>query len=376
MGVRVPSRPPFQFLPIFRTPSLIFTSPSTLNRATPLGVLQQKRLPSPQIQPQFSGNVFSVPQVNPVDRVLAQIPPADQVVLAHFFKNFLLSGEPFGFTLFGNKPMTLCALYHYDAGTNTEKPRPDVLQNTLTFLKYQPLFGNTNFVFKIVKPFYYTLEKDPSLCDLMMLNRTACLGVIDKNLPLFRAHFGPNATPQTILKLLEATDSPRELLGDSMLCGILFGFGTANSQAFKRYTQLVSQDIGPKVPLNTPTPPHEVWITLGNRKVRYLADPNARPGPGFSTAQAELDQLVQTFNGWPPDSTRDQSPIKAPVFRNLDFHPESLALTQSYLMQKAYIEQIYNRPDLLRVVTQQLLQPAPTLARPAVATQVSRYWVA
>ncbi|WP_303674025.1 hypothetical protein [Vampirovibrio chlorellavorus] len=317
-------------------------------------------------------------QASPADRVLAQIPPADQVILAHFFKNFLLSGgEPLGFTLFGNKPMTLHALYQYDAGTNTEKPMPDLLQNTLTFLKYQPLFGNTNFVFKkIVKPFYHTLEKDPALCDLMMLNRTACLGVIGKNLPLFRARFGPNATPQTILKLLEATDSPRELLGDCMLYGILFGFGTANSQAYKRFTQLVSFDILPKATLNTPTPSHEVWITQGNRKVRYLAAPRAIPGPGFNTAQAELDQLVQVFTGWPPENERDRSPIKAPVFRNLYHRPESQALTQSYRQQQAYIEQIYHRPDLLRLVTQQLLQPSPTLAQPAVTHTVTRQWVA
>lgn len=329
------------------------------------------------MQPQFRGSVFSLPQASPADRVLAHIPPADQVILADFFKRFLLAGEhPFGFTLFGDKPLTLGPLYSFNYQTTTEHPSPDLIQKSLTFLKYQPLLGNNNFFFKIVQPFYYQPPDAPDrgIRDLMVLNRTACLNVIGKNLPLFQARFGPNATPQTILKQLEATDSPRDLVGSCVLYGILFGFGTANSQAFEHYGKLARND-NPEVSIKTPTPPHEVWIPLGNKKIRYLAKPGAQPSLGFRTAQAELDQLVQIFTFWPPASERSQSPIQAPIFRNLVNHPENQALTRAYLKQQADIAQIYQSPDLLKRVIQQLLQPAPT-ALQTTNNLATRQWVA
>ncbi len=375
MQVQVLSRPPSQLLPAFRVSSVISTPSYSPARASYAGLKLPNRFPAPQMQPQFRGSVFSIPQASPADRVLAHIPPADQAVLADFFKRFLLAGEePFGFTLFGNKPLTLGMLYRFEYTPYNEKPQPDLMQGATTLLKYQPLFNNSNFVFKLVKPYYKTVRTD--VYDLMLLNRKACLDVIGANLNRFQQHFGPNATPKSILQKIENTPKTTEILPNGELMGLLFGYGRVNNQTYARYMQLQDRQHPPQsVPIQTPTPANQLWITEGSQKVHHTANPAVWPYPGYANAQAELDQLVQEFPIWGRTENGDPSPIQLPIFRNLFRHPENQVLTQNYINQRNQIAQVYQSPDLLKRVIEQLLQPAPG-ALQTTANLATRQWVA
>lgn len=256
---------------------------------------------------------------------LAILSDQERCYLEFFFRKAIVE-EPFVYTLFGDKPMTLILFTKKDelnALSVYQKNQryilsifPLVDMNNVRFCKglevwkkYQHLFPLSNFIF---------LEsRDPSRREigyLFLINKKAFLKAIESNLEDFKKILGSGITSRCLLREIQNTkDVFKSLKHSNLLIGILFGYGRHNADLFQKKYEFVK---------------------------RY---PNKRTNCPFK---------LQPFNtsGLPLNSLMLNLPCFAADWK----HPETKQLSQKYHSQRQEVLKQYQSGDFLETTLQQL----------------------
>ncbi len=163
---------------------------------------------------------------------LQQIPDQDKEDLSLFFES-LIRLEGFGYTIFGNKPVTQAGCWITPATNDFYFDKVKVYKKGQELCeKYSSFFKTNNLIIRF--------EACGNWYGIYIINKNNFLTTIDQNLRLFKQVLGETTTSQKIFQKLETKDkSFSEILNnDECLLGILFGYGTKNSIMFKRKTEI------------------------------------------------------------------------------------------------------------------------------------------
>lgn len=174
---------------------------------------------------------------------LKQIPQEDQKILTDFF-HYLVTESSFAYTLFGNKPISF-EEFSEDLNKNTLEnllyPYADTIlgYGWTVWQKYQHLFNHPHFVFKKV-------PSRSGYTFIVLINKTACLSVIQTHLEDFKSVLGQNKSTENIFeditgnKYFYFEDS---IANNQLLLGILLGYGRENGLMFLKRDQICTQII-------------------------------------------------------------------------------------------------------------------------------------
>ena len=295
-----------------------------------------------------------------VQSVLASIPEKDRDLLNSFFR-FLLSDDPFAYTLYGKKPMSMAVYFSHVWSLYHPGPSLILEKGSEVWKKYALKFPSDEFALKFFKD-------NRGVSNILLINKTNMLNVIHKNLGIFKEILGPDMDPNQLVYDISfgEEDFMKILKNDSALLGILLGFGNVNSKCFERKV-VICEGINSKM-----TPPFSFVEDLISLKPesKHLVDcyreksfssalERLAPSKGYSNLGEELNEILlrqEFFEVYGSDYLLDQ--YLSPVFAMDRDDPETKALQEEYLETKKKIIQAYSKGDFLEVTLNQWMNPS------------------
>jgi hypothetical protein len=284
-------------------------------------------------------------KISSASTILSSLSSEEKQQIQTFFHN-LFARHELGYTLFGDKPMSIC-------WPDTLSPRFSKLD--CTFKLYidgtVPLFRALTVWKKIkqdVQGNNYSLivceeNKYPSFT--ILINKKAFSEQFDKNKDLFKRFYSKNITVDAIIANLEnkqhfSSVFKEPLFSNDVLLGIMLGFGRHSAELFQRRADLMSEDINPPFL-------HKIKL----------------PSAGFCSVEDELQNITRRFQAKPKQF--EWYTHAFPLFLRVTtvtfaFDPDDLEanrLIKKYKNQHAKLTDIFDRSNWLEVVLNKLLQP-------------------
>lgn len=164
------------------------------------------------------------------DRLQA-IPSKDRLEIERFF-SYLLCENEFGYTLFGNKPISIAAV---SAKPNlSETDRFMIEKGWNLWLKYRHLFPSNRFILK------RDILGENQCVTISIINKSLVYKAIKNNLEIFQKYLGTSDVTAIFERICEgdrcifdlATPHPQAVIG------ILLGYGVSNALNFQRESEL------------------------------------------------------------------------------------------------------------------------------------------
>ena len=272
----------------------------------------------------------------------------------------LLYTSTFGYTLFGNKPLSLAL---DDSWTPLDKGCV-FLKFALPLLrKYEKSLRSKNFI--------VLLEANEEMPSVFLVNKKAFLKVVRENITIFQDVLGSDITPEGLLKDIEEKkcELGTTIKKNHALFGILFGFGTQNALAFDRRCQIENfinnQGFAPwKDPCqNNLLGINEIYILNSSRKGRGLRTKTETPKGRASSAEirtyeqelAELEKKLRGVGGVRP-YCRLASSIMAPCFAGDPESEETVRLVNEYRAVQVQLTGLLNDDRLLEKVLEKFFE--------------------
>lgn len=258
-----------------------------------------------------------------VQSVIAALSPEESSQLETFFR-FSLQHKGIGFVAMGQKPIAWLTSFRSDFFNGLESWRR--LQEQLPAMK-----GLT------LSQYYSPIS--PEIKHFLFINDQTLLKTVQTHLDDFKAVLGPEITPEKVLSGFKGnTLITRQVFDNALLLGIVLGYGKHNAQMYQRREQLTY----------TMLPKH-----LGNGEYlnRRIARPGIEPSPGYSTPQAELNDICKKFGddqalyGKPFDVPEDE--VQLPSFFCDSTHPESIQMMARYQQEQKRIREFLSDPSPL-----------------------------
>src|ERR1700722_14701743 len=167
-----------------------------------------------------------------ISKIISKIPKDDQLILDEFFQD-LIFRSPFGYVLFGNKPIST---FHYVNPFSDfyvmfriEPENLKLKQGIECWRKHYKLFPSKDFLF--------VFFGDPLIdeyIEIALVNKKKYIEVVQKNFTHFQRVFGSNITAEKMLDKISYEEDFFENNLDYEMLGILFGYGEFNSNLFQR----------------------------------------------------------------------------------------------------------------------------------------------
>lgn len=162
-----------------------------------------------------------------------------------FFRDVMLK-ETCIYTLLGTKPMSVVVLHHFtdeeiqawiDQMTEEEKKELIVCPEPYDLPENWKKWEQIRDRFSLVRYLFFKRERatDPRFEDIYFVNIQQTALTIQQNYDLFKRYVGEDFDPLEVVFEIENPDSLfwKESLHNSVLLGILFGFGVQNSFCFE-----------------------------------------------------------------------------------------------------------------------------------------------
>jgi len=266
-----------------------------------------------------------------IREALDAMPKSEKENLERLFQD-LFNRENFGYTLFGDKPMSLT-----DYSTTSFDSDGIPSKSGLRFQKRWEVWKKYAHAFPMTS---YLLIEDPrergSSKEILFINKKCFIDKVNEHLDLFQEALGENITGVLLLKKIEDNHQFLSFFNDhQMLLGILLGYGKHNARLFAERHQIspfVYRKEFPKVPIKIPT-----------------------PSEGFPSLQEEFNSYfsVLTLFGDPK-----YSPL---VIHSVHFvadhkHPETISLQKKYRKMRGEISAIYAKGDFLEITLSKLTE--------------------
>jgi len=198
----------------------------------------------------FAGIIISyivvmppIERTNPIRKALRSMPEEDWLALDAFFR-ILIFKSSFGYTLYGDKPMSLVDYIgeYSDKVTDYGGIRYSHLsianailrEGWLVWKKYCHLFPSRNYIL------HQFGKKNDSSVFILLINRKAFENAFVENHQEFVLRYGSDITAKTMLEkcLSEESLFSKDFKHYHELKGILFGFGSHNAQLFQKREDL------------------------------------------------------------------------------------------------------------------------------------------
>ncbi len=291
--------------------------------------------------------------------LLQKLSPTERKFLSCLCKELLFTST-FGYTLFGNKPLSC-----------TSDGSLSVLDHRFFFLKFAlPLLSKYEKNLNSQK-FLVLLEENQEMPWIYLVNKRDFLRVVRENLTIFQEVLRTDITPEGLLRDIE---EKKCTLGSAIqrnhaLFGILFGFGTHNALAFDRRSQfenfIHNQGFPPwKDPSQQNlVDMNEVFLLNDNRKDKNRRTMTVTPqGRAFSSdiqtleqRYAELDKQLGPAGGV-CRHCRLASSIMLPCFSGDPENEETVQLVNEYQAVQAQLTQLLNDEKILEKVLEKFFE--------------------
>lgn len=251
------------------------------------------------------------------------------------FLKVLIYQNHFGYTLFGNKPVSVAGYFSQEPIENLlwgQWDRSNLRNLWKIWEKYQKTLT--------IKEFILLNETDVDVEGIQvisLINKKAFLAKIREHISLFQSILGTNISAEL---LLEQVSSPHASLFRLLKCneglyGILLGFGKNNSFAFKRRLELAKM----VDPLYRDFP------------IRFspLFPESSDKFSSFSEEYSSLQAQLFPFHG-----RNELSHIVFPYMLVLENDEETTYLKKKYRAERQKIVQSYSKGDFLDITLKQL----------------------
>ena len=299
-------------------------------------------------------------KLNPVavQGILYSVPKKDCEVLDSFFR-FLFSDDAFTYTLHGEKPMSMAVYLPH--GWNFYKPASSLIleKGGEVWRKHAHKFPSDEFVLKFFKD-------NRGVSNILLISKTNMFNVIHKNLEIFNEVLGQEIDPkQLVSEICYGEGDFMEILKEnSILLGILLGFGNVNSQYFERKMDVIEAIIAKMTPPFSPIedlislkPESKILIEYCQRN-SFSNKQFSKPSNGFSNLGDELNEILLHQEG--VDLYGDDFWLEkhlSPAFMMDRDDSETKELQAEYLATKKKINQAYSKGDFLEVTLNQWMNP-------------------
>lgn len=255
------------------------------------------------------------------------IPKEDRETLKLFFQEIVYN-EHFGFTLFGNKPISLTGYFDPIPFENyLQTHLNNILKNGWeTWKKYCSIIPESNYL--------WLEETENDLKVITIINKIALLKTLEEHRILFLSVLGDAFSPQEFLqKLEEPNASLFQLIHEHEgLYGICLGYGKTNAYLYHRRAEL------------------NIYTS---QAVFSLS--KSTPSSGFSSLDDEIHFLRDELTGVEHNSML--SPVRLPQFVGIRNHPETKRLRKNYKNIRAQMMVRLAKEDILDLALQQLCTP-------------------
>jgi len=266
-------------------------------------------------------------RLNAVRERLKLIPQEDLNKLDRFFRNLVLFNH-FGYTLFGDKPISLKGYFlkvpvgNVLMGQNPVDETIDLLQ---VWKKYSSWFPSERFLL------FDEPQNNQQMRKIVLINKNYFIEKVDQNISYFQSVLGKNITSQQLLKQLEKSDVrlTEILQNHEGLLGILLGYGKQNSIYYQRRNEILQEQCLDKVPIDL--------------------------GPSLGFLQEELDFLWKHLK----ICGNNDSPIvmiRSVQFAGDPYAPETGLLNEKYRQTQKKISAIYAKGNFLELTLAQFME--------------------
>jgi hypothetical protein len=291
--------------------------------------------------------------------LLQRLSPTKHKFLTGLCKELLYTST-FGYTLFGNKPLSLII----DEAWSPSDKGCIFLKFAIPLLrKYEKNLRSKNFML--------LLEDNEEMPSVFLVNKRVFLKAVRENITIFQHVLGSDITPEGLLRDIEEKkcELGTAIKKNHALFGILFGFGTRNALAFDRRCQIENfinnQGFAPwKDPCqNNLRGINEIYILNDTRKGRGLRTKTETPKGRASSAEirtyeqelAELEKKLCGVGGVRP-YCRLASSIMAPCFAGDPESEETVHLVNEYRSVQVQLTELLNDDRLLEKVWEKFFE--------------------
>lgn len=287
----------------------------------------------------FANEVSVQCENNQDAKLVDQIPIEERKELEVFLQH-LFARQELGYTLFGDKPVSFCFPHTYPPGLSKRKPYRYILyiEGTRPFVKGLAVWNQLKN--RGVKDNYSLIIYEEESCPTfaIMINKSAFLDVVNKNIDVFQNVYGPLMTAESLLRDLEEKRSGIEALCEHhVLLGIILGYGRHSAELFDRRWYLAFDEILPPF--------------LYRQKT---------PNKGFASIAEELDYLTEHLGRpitgeWYTNTFYPFLRVTTVAFASDPNDPEAQCLISKYKACHAELTTLFDRVDWLEVILDKLL---------------------
>lgn len=251
------------------------------------------------------------------------------------FLKVLVYEHQFGYTLFGDKPVSIAGYFSEEPVENLlwgKWDRSNLRNLWKIWEKYQKNLTINEYVL------LHETDVDMERIQVIsIINKKAFLEKVRAHIDLFQSILGNHITPELLLEKASAPHASlfRILKCNEGLYGILLGFGKKNAFAFKRSLELAK--------LVDPS-----YRELPIRYSLYFP----KPSNEFSSFCEEYENLKIRLH--PFSHKKELSRISLPCMVVLDSDDEIIHLEKKYRKERQKIIQAYSKGDFLKITLEQL----------------------
>jgi hypothetical protein len=281
---------------------------------------------------------------------IQQISEPDRRDLERFFQ-LLITRETFGYTLFGEKPIS-CATYLSLENSNELNTTKYLIleKGWQAWLRNKHLFSE--------KHFFLQRKLNHKIFSIHLINKKKTLRLIHENLDAFR--FLGLTDPKAILDKI-CSDEPKDNpLRSISLLGIFYGYGKKNSQNFECEANLMKSLSSKMAPpfsakkMDSKLLPEASALIKPLVKRCKFGTPRSDPEQNHIETFNQLASSRKTFDLQEEFSFFTQ--FASPIFVFWD-EKEAAQLRASYHKTREYMKEIYQTGSFLEITLQQWDSP-------------------
>lgn len=144
------------------------------------------------------------------------------------FWRILIKDYHFGYTIFGNKPMSFDRYYLDNSSYNPLVNADPMLRSLWKFWEENYVSPQKNFCINRVQ----YIEENIPYEEFYIINKEKCLNIIKEHSSNFKVYFANTLSPDEILEKI--CDQGPHIIKNHQLLGLLLGFGKNNTRKFQQ----------------------------------------------------------------------------------------------------------------------------------------------
>lgn len=289
-----------------------------------------------------------------VKSILQTIPQDDRISLERFFQ-LLICDEVFGYTLFGQKPMSAADFCYPSYYFHRVAQRIVFDKGWGAWIRHKHFFPSDHFVLK-----REDLKENGNTSHFLLINKQSTLRTIQEHLDIFQNALGKAMTGEQILeKICDPDVDIHSFLSRQCLWGILFGFGKTNACNFDRENEIYKVLSGKITPPFFSKKDLESLCPLGKDFIkRYSPEQSSFISQSALGLIKELNDIIggkKEFELFGSDFYLDR--FSRPYFVSWENCPETIKMQQLYIKTRAILKEAYRNGSFLEVTFRQWMSP-------------------